>query len=54
MMRGATLSAPLHPNWTPFWTAWQGRNELERSRSSTRYGVTLWLELSPDAGTGRG
>lgn len=50
MMRGARIEAPLHPLWTPFWTVWQGRNELQRSQNSTRYGVTLWLELSPEPG----
>lgn len=54
MMRGARIEAPLHPCWTPYWTVWQGANELQRSKNSTRYGVTLWLELSPDGETGSG
>lgn len=47
MMRGARITAPLHPCWTAYWTVWQGENELLRRQNSTRYGVTLWLELTP-------
>jgi len=50
-LRGARIEAPLHPNWMPFWTVWQGQSEMQPSRNSMRYGVTLWLELCPDVGT---